>query len=142
MMRIARTLIAVPVVVLLAACRENQPVSPDDPPGALLVTNVTTGGAFDLDGYAVVAGERTFEMDANAELLFSGLPDGIYPVELRGLAANCSANGGATRSISIEGNRTTNLRFDVACSAPAELSRIRILFARGSPGAAIQSMNA
>jgi Tol biopolymer transport system component len=115
------------LVVLLAGCSDG--VQPLSDPAAIYVTNVTSGGAFDLDGFQVVVdGTRRYTMDVNDQTQAIKLTEGSHTIELTGLASNCSAEGPVSRPVHAQGSSTEKLTFITTCVPPAELAAIRIAF--------------
>jgi hypothetical protein len=99
------------------------------------ISNVTTGGAFDVDGYQVrvtVAGEapRTVALELNTSVVIEGLPPGEAIVELVDVAANCSVSGGSSRTVAIQQSAEVHLEFQAACTPPPELGAVRLVFSR------------
>lgn len=117
--------------------------------GLLVVSNATTGGAFDPDGFVVtIEGGRTATMELNDEVTFDDLAEANYTAVLGGVASNCSVSGGLTRPIGVRPGETARVTFAVVCQPTPELAAIRIVFARASgdygfrAGSAIVAMNA
>src|SRR5207247_3689689 len=66
------------------------------PTGSLRVTTSTTGSSLDGDGYTVTVDGSTSQPIASNNstgVTFSGLPTGDHPVELTGVATNCTDAG-------------------------------------------------
>ena len=104
-------------------------VEPLANPAALYVTNLTTGGAFDLDGFQVVVdGTGRYPMDVNDQTQTINLTEGSHTIELTGLAANCSAEGPMSRTVHVQSRSAEKLVFIATCVPPAELASIRIAF--------------
>jgi Tol biopolymer transport system component len=107
---------------------------------AVIVSNTTTGGAFDPDGYIVtIDGGRKTPMELNETLTFIGVADGTHTVTLNGISSNCAVSGGSTRSVILQRGQSARLDFVVSCTPTPELSSIRIVFSHES---AIVAMNA
>lgn len=135
-------------LVFLVSCRGYDPLtsiyeSGESDLGALVVSIVVTGGAFDLDGFDVgLDGSLVGVADPS---LAVHVPGGPHTVELSGVADNCSAIDGSSREVTITGGSTTRIEFSVACTPPPELASIRIAYvqaAEQAPGSAIVAMNA
>lgn len=125
------------VVVLfitgLSACSD--PVVPEY--GRVSISTITTGGAFDPDGFSVlVDGKRVNSVELNA-LVLMALRTGPHLVGLGGVAPNCFAS--EQQQVTIEAGVTTEIVFEAECTPPADLAGVRILF-RGSTG--LVAMNA
>jgi Tol biopolymer transport system component len=103
----------------------------------LRVANVTTGGAFDVDGYQVRITQSsqpvlTAPLELNTTLNLTGLPDANLTVELTDVAANCAVSGGSSRDITTHPFVAVHaVTFDVACTPPPELATIKLIFSRG-----------
>jgi hypothetical protein len=102
----------------------------------LVVSNVTTGGAFDLNGYRlrITAADdetRTFRVDLNTEVSFIGLPEGEVTVELEDVQANCSLSGEPSRTVSVAPSADVTLEYQVTCAPPPGLGSVRLVLARG-----------
>jgi Tol biopolymer transport system component len=143
-----RMALVVAAIVHLSGCVDSEPqgleaVDPQPEPqpqvGSLVVANLTTGGAFDLDGYTLMVDGRVVEMDANEEATFAQQPVGPHTIELRGLSSNCAAGGASARTVPVQPGGAARVTFEVSCSAPPELAPIRIVFFTGG---GIQGMNA
>jgi Tol biopolymer transport system component len=99
----------------------------------LVVSNVTTGGAFDLNGYRlrITAADdetRTFRVDLNTEVSFIGLPEGEVTVELEDVQANCSLSGEPSRTVSVAPSADVTLEYQVTCAPPPGLGSVRLVF--------------
>ena len=115
------------LTIPLAGCSDG--VQPLADPAALYVTNVTSGGAFDVDGFQVVVdGTRRYPMDVNDQTQTINLTEGSHTIELTGLASNCSAEGPTDRTVHAKSSSTEKLTFLTTCVPPAELAAIRIAF--------------
>jgi len=95
------------------------------PPGTgnLTVTNTTTGGTLDPDGYTVVVdGGPSQAMPTNGGTTFNTLLAGSHSVELDGVAGNCTVSGQNPRSVSVPVNATAQLAFAISCVTPPPTS--------------------
>ena len=145
--------------VVLAACDEPFPFQPqplphplpDDTltPPALVVATVTTGGAFDLDGFQLsIDGGAKWPIELNSEIAFASLRAGAHTIELSGISPNCVLNDGARRTGTFADGVAARVVFEVACVPPRELAGVRVIFARSNgtiswrTGSGIVSMNA
>jgi Tol biopolymer transport system component len=114
----------------------------------LVVSNVTTGGAFDLNGYRlrITAADdetRTFRVDLNTEVSFIGLPEGEVTVELEDVQANCSLSGEPSRTVSVAPSADVTLEYQVTCAPPPGLGSVRLVYSEGgSDTSALWAMNA
>jgi TolB protein len=139
---ICRTTVVVAAVgiagVASGGCAAPEPFGPSlstELPGSsassVTVSNVTTGGAFDPDGFSVaIDGTDAVALELNESVTVTGLAGGTHTVALTGVASNCTVAGGATKSVEVAQESPAELRFDVACTAPSELASLRIVFAR------------
>lgn len=112
--------------------------------GGIVVSNATTGGALDLDGYQLIIrgadqAVRTVELELNTQTSFMNLSPGNATVELEDVAENCSVAGGASRSVAIIEGAEVRLEFPVTCTPPPELGSVRLIVASGGT---VVSMNA
>ena len=114
----------------------------------IVVSSVTTGGAFDPDGFVVaVDGAAAVPMELNDAIRLDNLPAGAHTIELRDVAANCTVEGGASRDITVTNVWNAPVELGITCTPPPELASIRIAFARStgdSPpvvGSSIVAMN-
>ncbi len=141
--RIRRFGLAVSVAASLTGCGADDPLV-EPPVGFLNVSNATTGGAFDPDGFGVRIDEGAAEpMEVNDSVAALTLSEGSHTVHLSGLAANCSASEDPVQHVDITGGETTRLEFAVTCTPPPELASIRIVFARSvGNGTTLVAMNA
>lgn len=124
--------------------------TPNEGQGSLLtVSNVTTGGDFDPDGFTVtIDGTRTGLMELNELVGFYDVASGPHTVSLSGIAPNCSVDGEPTATVTVASGGTARLEFNIACEPAPELAALRIVFARATgdygfrAGSAIIAMNA
>lgn len=99
--------------------------------GSLVVTTATAGVAVDIDGYAVsVAAGAGGSIGYDGTIRLDYLAVGNHVVELSEVASNCVVSGGNPRSVTVELDAVSAIRFDVSCSAPY-LGRIVVLSDRG-----------
>jgi hypothetical protein len=115
----------------------------------LQVSNVTTGGAFDIDGYQVVVRMDarpllTAPLELNTTLDLTSLPQGDLTVELSDVSDNCAVSGGSRRTVPIASTVVNPaLTFDVTCTPPPELASIRLIFTIGNDSTSdLWTMNA
>ena len=106
-------------LIALSACGGNS-TGPKDPPPTTTQLSVrvsTTGEDLDLSAYVVTVGEDRRRIELNAEQLLSPFPAGTHTVRLDDVAGNCSVGGGATRQVSVQQGRMTEVAFAVTCAA-------------------------
>ena len=86
--------------------------------GTIRVTTATTGPNPDPDGYQFAIDARSSRsIGVNAGETVNDVPVGAHTVRLSQIAANCSADGGATQSVTVSGGQTVTAAFSVTCSA-------------------------
>jgi hypothetical protein len=86
--------------------------------GSIRVLITTSGEDPDADGYSLnVAGRMHTGIPVNGTRTFSGLRDGGNAVTLAGVAANCTVNGGTTKTVSVVYGGTSEVQFTVHCVA-------------------------
>jgi len=131
------------LVLSFVTCRGNDPAEPS-PVGTLLVSNTTTGGAFDLDGFVVrVDGGARHPMELNDSLILASWSEGTHVVELDGLAGNCYSREATAREVSVTRGASIRVAFAVSCTPWPELADTRILFSRARErSSAIVAVNA
>jgi Tol biopolymer transport system component len=110
--------------------------SADSGHGAVLVSNVTTGGAFDPDGYRVTIRTpghppRTDALALNTGIRVPQVAAGPATVEVHDLAGNCSVTGSPIRSVTVPRNAQVPVEFAVTCTPPPELAAVRLVLVRG-----------
>ena len=97
------------------------PTAPDY--GFIRVAITASGGDLDLDGYTLVIGAGSpILLVPSASNLTNFVNSyyavgGEYTVTLGGVAANCSVDGTAVRSVSVVGSQITDVTFAVRCLA-------------------------
>src|SRR5205809_618096 len=86
--------------------------------GDLTATTSTTGTSLDPDGYTVtVDGNTSKAIGTNGSVGFADLSAGDHSVALSGVAANCSASGGTSRTVTVPAGGTASTTFAVSCAA-------------------------
>src|SRR5207249_4507130 len=87
--------------------------------GSLSVTTATSGASGDLDpdGYTVTLdGTNSRAIGINASVTFTGLTAGSHTVVLSGMAGNCTASGGTSRTVSVTAGSTASTSYSVSCA--------------------------
>jgi len=87
--------------------------------GLLSIAVASSGASIDVPGgfsYAV-DGQGPFSILANAAVMYGNLPAGRHEVELRGVTANCSIDGGSKRSVDVTAGGNVTAAFAVSCLA-------------------------
>src|SRR5437868_3313463 len=95
--------------------------APPPPPttGDLTVTTSTSGSNLDADGYTLTLdGGTTRSIGVNGSVTCSGVSAGSHTVVLSGVAGNCAASGGPSRTVSVPAGGTASTSFAVSCTAP------------------------
>jgi hypothetical protein len=88
------------------------------PLGSIDVSTVTSGGDLDPDGYVVfVDHTNRGAIGVNADRSVSNLSYGNHTVSLRGVANNCSIQGGNDRTAAVALGNTPAIEFLVDCTA-------------------------
>jgi Tol biopolymer transport system component len=89
--------------------------------GGVRVTTTTTGLDPDPDGYAVnldgTTKDTTIALAVNTSTTISRLPPGDYNISLGGVIPNCTVAGANPRSVTVVGNSTSEVAFEVSCIA-------------------------
>jgi WD40-like Beta Propeller Repeat len=112
-----RRAIAPALLVLFAACENGGGTQPEGP-GSVQLTVSTTGRVLDRDGYSVsVDGGAAVAVQANGSAALSGLTPGAHTLAISGVAANCTLEGGASRSVAVQESVATPLIVAVQCAA-------------------------
>jgi uncharacterized protein (DUF2141 family) len=97
------------------------------PIGAIGVTTTSSGAPADPDGYAVsVDGGAGQALGVNGTLLIPDLTVGDHQVELGGIADNCMAQGDNPRLVPVDEDQTTQVEFEVICSATTGLIDVTV----------------
>lgn len=99
---------------LVAACDDpNEPPAP----GSIEIQVLTSGPDVITNDLRVTIGD-TLTRDLNTlEVTVTGLPPGVYPVELEGTSSNCQITGTNPKSVTVESSRTTVVTFTISCTA-------------------------
>nr|MBA3659848.1 hypothetical protein [Gemmatimonadales bacterium] len=93
--------------------------------GTLQVTIATAGAEPDADGYSIaVDGGPAQPTGINASITVGSLAVGTHTVRLSGVAGNCNAQGGTSRSVEIATNATARVAFAVSCEATTATIRL------------------
>jgi hypothetical protein len=93
--------------------------------GTIRVVTASTGASPDPDGYMVKldGAEPGQPIPATASITFSDVPEGSHSVVLSGVADNCAAADGLTRSVSVTTGATVETSYAITC---ADLRATRI----------------
>lgn len=85
--------------------------------GTVSVTTVTTGDNLDADGFEVAVAEGTPQaIGANATLEVADIAAGDVPVELTGIAANCTVAEDNPATVTVTAGATATTTFTVTCA--------------------------
>lgn len=116
-----RSLSAIALLPLLAACSD-EPTAPQPDPVAVKLVTIqvlaqTTGGDLDADGYEVVVGsEARRAIPANGTAVITGLSEGAHPVALEGVAGNCEVTGTNPILVNVPRGGTAEITFLITCA--------------------------
>jgi plastocyanin len=114
--RIDAVLLVLALVLAAAGC-DGSPTG-ESGIGSLRVSVSTTGEDLDLDGYVVrVDGVDSQTVSVAGTQVFSNLAAGEHLVELSGVAENCLASPGNSRSVTVVGGETAEVVFALDCVA-------------------------
>lgn len=92
--------------------------------GSVRVTAASTGVELDPDGYvAVIRGDRQ-PVPVDGSVTYPSVPPGEHPVELTDVAGNCAVGGANPRTVTVTADATTEVAFDVACTAGTASIRV------------------
>lgn len=84
-------------------------------PGKVSVTVTTSGTVPDQSGYTVNVGGSTAHVGPNGTVTLESSGPADVKVTLDGLAANCDADGGLTRTVTVKGGQTTDVQYAINC---------------------------
>lgn len=111
-----RGMTAAALLVLLAAC-EGGGTGPEQP-GSVQLTVFTSGRVLDRDGYSVsVDGGAPVTVQANGTATIADLKPGTHTLVISGVAPNCTLEGGASRTITVQEETATPVAIAVQCAA-------------------------
>jgi hypothetical protein len=89
-------------------------------PGTVTVTTTTTGSSLDPDGYTVrLDGGSNRAIAVNGNVTYANVAAGSHTIALSGVAANCSVEGGMTRTVTVPSGGSTSAAFAVNCTSQA-----------------------
>lgn len=88
----------------------------------LTIVAETTGDTLDFDGYSVAVGGEVVELPANGSVTIEELSRGEVIAEVDGVAVNCSLDGEASRSLTLDED-SEELSLSVSC-LPALLGKV------------------
>lgn len=111
-----RRMIVPALLVLLAACDGGGTQLPD--PGSVQLAVSTAGRVLDRDGYSVsVDGGAAVAVQPNGPATLPGLTPGPHTIAISGIAPNCTLEGSASRTVTVQENAATPLAVSVQCVA-------------------------
>ena len=117
-----RLLLCATALTGLSSCGQRDDLAGPEAP-ALRVTTATGGGTTDPDGYTlVIDGHGAIPMAALDTVLETGLTPGDHTTDLQGVAAGCSVQDGASRSVTAVEGTTVAVDFSVTCTAAEPVS--------------------
>jgi hypothetical protein len=87
--------------------------------GTISVNLATTGSPADPDGYVAKldGADPGKPVGSSGSVSFTAVPAGSHVIELSGLAANCSAEGGPSKNATVTAGATAEVSFAVTCAA-------------------------
>jgi hypothetical protein len=89
-------------------------------PGSVSVTTTTTGSSVDPDGYTVrLDGGSSRAIAVNGSVTYTNVAAGSHTIVLSGVAANCSVEGGTTRTVTVPDGGSASVTFGVSCTSQA-----------------------
>ena len=101
--------------LVVLACGEDP--TPPATTGTIQITTTTSGVEQDADGYSVQIGSGAAQaIGATATLTNEDIDPGTYPVQLTGMAANCTVAGENPRTVTVTAGETTTVAFVITCS--------------------------
>jgi hypothetical protein len=88
--------------------------------GRIRIQIVTVGSDPQSDEYLVTLdGTRPLSVAPNGSTTYNAVPEGTHVVHLFSLADNCAVSGGTSpRSVQVHGGGSSEITFNVICSAP------------------------
>ena len=106
------------------------------PTGAIGVTTVTTGDPLDPDGYSLtVDGSPGPSIGTNATTLIPDLTVTEHEIGLTDAADNCAVQDANPRSVNVSENQTTQIEFQIVCSATTGLIDVSVTTTGPEPDA-------
>jgi hypothetical protein len=82
----------------------------------LTATTTTTGSNLDADGYTIAMdGVNTLNVAANGSVTYEKVTPGSHTVVLSGLAGNCSATDGTSRTTTVPAGIPVTVSFSINC---------------------------
>ena len=118
------------IAVLSCGHEDEGPIGPGGPEapttGGVLVSLLMSGSDLDADGCDLnVDSGPSQRVGPGTTVVFYDLSPGAHVVAIEGVAANCQADGGTSRSVAVVAGQTTQVTFTIVCDW-----RSRIAFAR------------
>ena len=109
--------LALPLAGALAVLACGDDPTPPATTGTIQITTTTSGVELDADGYSVQIGSGAAQaIGATATLTGEDIDPGTYPVQLTGMAANCTVAGENPRTATVTAGETTTVAFVITCS--------------------------
>ena len=104
---------ATAVVAFTITCTAIPPAT-----GSIRVTTATSGPDMDPDGYRFAIDRGSARpIGVNSAETVNNIAVGSHTVVLSGIADNCIANGGASKSVSVTAGQMADVAFSITCSA-------------------------
>ncbi len=102
--------------------------------GNIRITVSTAGPEPDINGYAIALDAGSGQpIGVNATTTLANVGAGAHAVQLSGVAANCSIQGGNARSVTVSAGATADVSFAVTCGASTGTIEVTTSTAGGSP---------
>jgi hypothetical protein len=110
------TLLVLSCLTGAISCDGDSGPGPGSVTGQIEVTTSTTGANIDPDGFTItIDGEQNQSIGSNGTATFSSVAAGDHEVELVGVSANCTVEGGNPRTVTVSAGGVTSTMFDIIC---------------------------
>jgi len=108
------TLLVLSCLTGAISCDDDSGTGPGSVTGQVEVTTSTTGA--NPDGFTVtIDGQQNQSIGSNGTATFSSVAAGDHDVELIGVPANCTVEGGNPRTVTVLAGGVTATMFDIIC---------------------------
>jgi len=113
---VSATLLVLSCLTAAISCDGDSGTGPGSVIGQIEVTTSTTGANIDPDGFTItIDGEQNQSIGSNGTATFSSVAAGDHEVELVGVSANCTVEGGNARTATVSAGDVTSTMFDIIC---------------------------
>jgi hypothetical protein len=110
------TLLVLSCLTGAISCDGDSGTGPGSVTGQIEVTTSTTGANIDPDGFTItIDEEQNQSIGSNGTATFSSVAAGDHEVELVGVSANCTVEGGNPRTVTVSAGGVTATMFDIIC---------------------------